>query len=45
MTVAVSPHFFGWLAAVGAGIRIVWPEEIRDEYREYLQEVLDATER
>ena len=42
VTVAVSPHFFGWLAAVGAGIRIAWPEEVRNEYRGYLQGVLDA---
>ena len=42
VAVAVSPHFFGWLAAVGKGIQIAWPEEARNEYREYLQSVVDA---
>ena len=42
VTVAVSPHLFGWLAAVGKGIQIAWPEDIRNEYREYLQEVVNA---
>lgn len=42
VTVAVSPHFFGWLAAVGKGIQIAWPEEVRKEYREYLQSVVNA---
>ena len=42
VTVAVSPHLFGWLAAVGTGIQIVWPNDVRKEYREYLQEVVNA---
>ena len=42
VTVAVSPHLFGWLAAVGKGIQIVWPESVQKEYREYLQEVVNA---
>ena len=42
VTVAVSLHFYGWLAAVGTGIRVTWPEEVRNGYREYLQGVLDA---
>ena len=42
VTVAVSPHLFGWLAAVGKGIQIVWPEAVREEYRGYLQEVVNA---
>lgn len=42
VTVAVSPHLFGWLAAVGKGIRIVFPEAVKTEYREYLQEVADS---
>lgn len=40
--VAVSPHFYGWLAAVGTEIQIVWPEEVRKEYREYLLNVAEA---
>ena len=42
VTVAVSPHLFGWLAAVGKGIQIVWPKAVREEYRGYLQEVVDG---
>lgn len=42
VAVAVSPHFFGWLAAVGKGIQIVWPEEMRKEYRDYLLGVVGA---
>ena len=42
VTVAVSPHFFGWLAAVGKGIRIAGPEEIREEYRAYLLGVAEV---
>ncbi len=42
VAVAVSPHFFGWLAAVGNGIQIVWPEEVRKQCRRYLQGVVDA---
>ncbi len=38
--VAVSPQFFGWLAGIGKGIRIVRPSEIREAYREYLEEIL-----
>lgn len=38
--VAVSPQFFGWLTGIGAGARIEGPENVREEYRKYLQEVL-----
>ena len=42
VTVTVSPQFFGWLAAVGKGIHIAWPQEVREEYRDYLQEVVNT---
>ncbi len=41
VTVAVSPQFFGWLAGLGRGIRISWPEDIREKYRAYLQELVE----
>ena len=41
VAVSVSPQFFGWLAGLGKGMRIISPEDVRDEYRNYLQEILD----
>lgn len=40
--VTVSPQFFGWLAGIGKGIRIQWPEDVREQYREYLQGIIDT---
>ena len=40
--VSVSPQFFGWLAGLNNGVRIIWPEDIREEYRVYLQKLIDA---
>lgn len=42
VTVTVSPQFFGWLAGIGKGLRIRSPEDVREEFRAYLQETLDA---
>jgi predicted DNA-binding transcriptional regulator YafY len=41
MTVTVSPQFFVWLAGIGKGIRISWPEDVREEYKQYLQEIVE----
>ena len=41
VTVSISSQFFGWLAGIGKGIRISWPEDVREEYRAYLQEIVD----
>ena len=41
VTVTVSPQFFGWLAGIGKGMRISWPEDVREEYKQYLQEIID----
>jgi predicted DNA-binding transcriptional regulator YafY len=43
MTVTVSPQFFGWLAGIGKGIRISWPEDVREAYKQYLQGIIDNT--
>ena len=40
VVVSVSPQFFGWLTGIGSGIRIVGPEEVRQQYKEYLQDVI-----
>ena len=43
VTVAVSPQFFGWLAGIGKGIRISWPESVREQYRSYLRDIAENT--
>ena len=42
VAVAVSPQFFGWLAGLGKGIRITFPEDVREAYRTYLQGIVDC---
>ena len=39
--VAVSRQFFGWLAGIGNEIHIAGPKRVREEYRKYLQEIVD----
>ena len=38
--VSVSPQFFGWMAGIGAGMRIESPENVRMQYKEYLENIL-----
>lgn len=38
--VAVSPQFFGWLAGLGTHVRIESPEDVRTEYRDYLDALI-----
>jgi len=38
--VSVSPQFFGWLAGLGKKVRIVSPEDVKKEYREWLENIL-----
>lgn len=38
--VAVSPQFFGWLSGLGGGVKILKPESVAEEYKEYLKELL-----
>ena len=42
VTITVSPQFFGWLAGIGKGIRISWPEDVREAYKQYLQGIVDS---
>lgn len=37
---AVSGQFFGWLAGIGKDARIISPEEVKTEYKEWLKEIL-----
>ena len=38
--VSVSSQFFGWFTGVESGMRIVGPEDVKQQYKEYLQSVL-----
>ena len=40
VSVAVSSQFFGWITGIGFGMRIVGPEDVKQQYKEYLQSVL-----
>ena len=40
VNVAVSRQFFGWLAGLGASVKVETPESIATEYQEYLKEIL-----
>lgn len=39
--IAVSNQFFGWLAGIGAEVRIIKPEAVRGKYHEYLKKILE----
>lgn len=41
VTVAVSGQFFGWLTGLGAGARLTAPADVVEQYRQYLQNVMD----
>lgn len=43
--VAVSRQFFGWLTGLGDGVQIVSPPQIREQYRQYLTDILDCYSR
>ncbi|MCF0134058.1 MAG: WYL domain-containing protein [Blautia sp.] len=49
--VNVSNQFFGWLAGLGAGVKILSPDKVQEEYCDFLQQALknyqknDPTER
>ncbi len=40
VNVAVSGQFFGWLAGLGQEAKLVGPEEVVEEYRQYLCELV-----
>lgn len=41
VSVAVSGQFFGWLAGIGSRIRIVSPDNVKEEYFAWLREILE----
>ena len=38
--VLVSAQFFGWLTGLGSRVEIVSPDEVREEYREYVMDII-----
>lgn len=39
---AVSPQFFGWVTGIGGKIRIVAPEHVQKEYKDYLLHIVEG---
>lgn len=39
--VAISGHFFGWLAGLGKQVKIVSPDSVREQYKLYLSDILE----
>jgi predicted DNA-binding transcriptional regulator YafY len=38
--VALSGQFFGWLAGVGKDVTLLEPEDLKKQFKEYLEEIL-----
>ena len=39
--IVISDHFFGWLAGLGKSVKIVSPDDIRQQYKQYLSDILE----
>ena len=44
VTVTVSPQFFGWMTAIGSDMQLAGPEDVKEQYRQYLLSVLHGYE-
>ena len=44
VSVNVSTQFYGWLAALGNSVRVISPENVRKEYRDFLRKALENYE-
>lgn len=40
VVISVSPQFFGWVTALGTGVEIEGPEEVREAYKAFLEKVV-----
>lgn len=38
--VTVSGQFFGWLCGVGKGVKIIGPNNVKEQYRKWLEDIL-----
>ena len=39
--VSVSRQFFGWITGIGKEMQIIGPESVKEEYKKYLQKILE----
>lgn len=39
--VSVRPQFFGWITGIGPGMKIIGPKDVKNQYKEYLLNVLE----
>lgn len=39
--VALSGQFYGWMTGLGAGARITAPDDVEEDYKEFLQQVME----
>ena len=42
VTVQKSPQFFAWLSGFGKDVKLIFPKEVCDEYKEYLRELIST---
>lgn len=40
--VVISGQFFGWLAGIGKDAKVIAPETVKNEYQEWLREILES---
>ncbi len=44
VTAQISPQFYGWLCGFGADLKIESPDDVANDYKNILKEILDAYE-
>ena len=44
VSVQKSPQFFAWLSGFGSDLKLTFPKDIRDEYRDYLKKLVSSYE-
>ncbi|MCR5666044.1 MAG: WYL domain-containing protein [Eubacterium sp.] len=43
--IAVSKQFYGWISSLGTGVKIESPQDIRQDYKEYLKALIESQEK
>ena len=44
VSVHISSHFFGWLFSVGAGVKVIGPDDIVDQMKEEIKKLSEKYE-
>ena len=39
--IEVSPQFYGWLCGFGDEVQLLWPEDVRDDFIDYVKKLMD----